>query len=79
MTTRCIITQKNCVLLSYYMQFFWVISAVLLGYYAGVWVRIKNYDYSLHNNPEELHSPGLLRAVLVYYVQFSWVIMQEYG
>jgi len=45
MTTCCIITQKSC---------------VILGYYAGVAVRIKNYDYLLGNNPEELHYSGLL-------------------
>jgi hypothetical protein len=31
-------------------------NCILLGYYAGVTVTIKNYDYSLGNNPEECSS-----------------------
>jgi len=37
-------------------------NCILLGCYAGVAVRIKNYDYLLHNNPEELCSSGLLHG-----------------
>jgi len=52
-------------------------NCALLGYYAGIAVRIKNYDYSLQDNPEKLRSSGLLCAVLLgYYVQFFWVITQ---
>jgi len=41
MTTCCVIIQKSC---------------VILGYYAGVAVRIKNYDYLLRDNSEERSS-----------------------